>query len=135
MNQYFYTLAKRAADIANHYTDGDPIKANWIYAQWAHETGNFTSAMCNQYHNLGGLTQTTPNDTPQPDGDFWYMQFENFEDYAYYFGRYLHYYAENGIYDSVTLDDYVRALKEGGYFGDSYENYLAGCKHYYAEFA
>lgn len=128
MNEYFYALAKRAAEIA-----GETIQPEWIYCQWAHETGNFTSDMCTEYHNLGGLTQTEPNDTPQPDGDYYYMQFDSFEDYAEYFGKYLRYYRENGIYEAQDLDGYVKALKDGGYFGDSLENYLAGTHAVYEE--
>lgn len=126
MSQYFYELAKISAEIA-----GPPIKAEWIYSQWSHETAGFTSELCNDYHNLGGLCQATPNDTPQPDGDLFYMKFKNFIDYAEYFGKYLKLYAEDGIYESETLDDYVAALKRGGYFGDTLENYLAGCHAVY----
>lgn len=121
MNAYFYELAKRSAEIA-----GEPIKAEWIYSQWAHETGEFASELCMQYHNLGGLCQTTPNDLPQPDGALWYMEFHSFESYAEYFGRYLRLYAPDGIYNCCNLEDYVVALKRGGYFGDTLENYLAG---------
>ena len=130
MNQYFFDLAKRAAEIA-----GEPIKPEWIYCQFAHETANFTSDLCVEYKNLGGLCQTQPNDTPQPDGDLYYMQFDSFEAYADYFGRYLRLYREDGIYESQSLADYVAALKHGGYFGDSLENYLFGTHAVYiAEF-
>jgi Mannosyl-glycoprotein endo-beta-N-acetylglucosaminidase len=128
MNDYFYQLAINAAAKA-----GSPIKPEWIYAQFAHETGEFTSDMCIQYHNLGGLTQTTENDTPQPDGAYWYMQFGSFEEYADYFGRYLTFYREDGLFDSQNIEDYVTALKRGKYFGDSLENYLAGVKRVMTE--
>lgn len=128
MSDYFYKLAQLAADIA-----GEPIKPEWIYCQWQHETGGFDSALAKEYHNLGGLTQSEPNDTPQPDGDYYYMQFGSFEDYARYFGKYLTLYEENGIYNSQTIDDYIIALKAGGYFGDSLENYLSSVKKIYAE--
>ncbi|HWR41833.1 hypothetical protein [Sporomusa sp.] len=61
------------------------------------------------------------------------MQFDSYEDYAEYFGKYLKYYEENGIYNSTCIDDYIVALKNGGYFGDSLENYLASVKQIYAE--
>lgn len=125
MNNFFWKLAKRAAEIA-----GDPIKPEWVYAQWAHETNNFTSTLCEKYRNLGGLTQTTPNDIPQPDGELWYMKFDTYEDYADYFGHYLRYYEADGIYEAQNIDEYVKALKNGGYFGDTYENYVAGCKNF-----
>lgn len=123
LNEYFYGLAQRAAELA-----GAPIRPEWIYSQWVHETGNFTSDLCVNYHNLGGLTQTEPNDTPQPDGNCYYMQFDSYEAYADYFGRYLRYYVEDGIYDSQNLYDYLAALKHGGYFGDDLDAYYADCQ-------
>lgn len=128
MNNFFWKLAKRAADVANE--NGGNIKPEWIYSQWAHETANFTSVLCGKYYNLGGLCQFEPNDTPQPDGDQYYMQFGSYEDYADYFGRYLRKYEEDGIFEAQNIDEYVAALKHGGYFGDSLENYLAGCKDF-----
>jgi len=74
------------------------------------------------------LTQTEPNELPQPDGEFYYRKFDTAEDYAEYFGKYLRYYEEDGIYDAQNIDEYVAALKHGQYFGDSYENYVANCK-------
>lgn len=131
MDNYFYGLAERAAAVAiERELTVDP---RWIYCQWAHETGNFSSDLSDQYHNLGGLTQSEPNDTPQPDGANYYMQFGSYEDYADYFGEYLTYYKENGIYEAQTLEDYVTCLKNGGYFGDSLENYLSDCQRIYSE--
>ena len=135
MNEYFWQLALRAAQVAAENGLGN-IDSRWIYSQWAHETNNFTSAMCVDYKNLGGLTQTEPNDTPQPDGDYYYMQFGNYEDYADYFGRYLRYFIDGGINQASTLEEYITALKNspsGAYFGDSLGNYLAGCEGFYAE--
>lgn len=126
VNEYFYNLAERAAALA-----GELIDPKWIYCQWFHETGGFASELSDTYYNLGGLTQVTPNDTPQPDGTCYYMQFTSYEDYAEYFGKYLRYYEENGIYNAGCLEDYVRALKDGGYFGDTLENYINGCMAVY----
>jgi hypothetical protein len=131
MDKYFYDLAKQAAAIANEGF-GDIIKPEWIYCQWCHETGGFDSKLAIEYHNLGGLTQVTPNDTPQPDGDYYYKQFDSYEAYAEYFGKYLRYYEEDGLYDATCIDDYIVALKHGGYFGDTLENYLSSVKGIYA---
>jgi len=128
MNQYYFDLAKKSAEIA-----GDPVKAEYIFCQWKHETGDFSSALCLDYNNLGGITTTTPNDLPQPDGELWYRKFDTPEDYADFFGRYLKLYAEDGMYEITCLEDYVKALKHGGYFGDSLENYLANTERIYAE--
>jgi hypothetical protein len=126
VNEYYWNLAQRSGKLAN-------INPRFIYCQWVHETGNFTSELCTKYHNLGGLTQTEPNDLPQPDGSLWYMEFANAEMYAEYFGRYLRYYEENGIYNATTIMQYAQALKNGGYFGDSVENYVSGMESAYAE--
>ena len=125
---YFYELAKQAAEYAKE-RDAYNINPKWIYSQWHHETGGFESELQASNHNLGGLTQSEPNDTPQPDGDMYYMNFDTFEDYAKYFGHYLGYYKENGIDQAENLYDYVAALKDGGYFGDSFDNYYNGCEY------
>lgn len=138
VNPYFFELAKVSAELANEGRD-NIIKPEWIYAQWVHESTNidedsrfcgqpFMSGMALEYNNLAGLTQEAPNSTPQPDGQYFYMQFKNYKAYAEYFGRYLRYYAIDGLYDATSIDDYVAALKHGGYFGDSLETYLARCK-------
>ena len=126
INERYWELAQQAANISG-------LPAEWIYAQFAHETGNFTSVLCTQYNNLGGLTQTEPNDLPQPDGNCYYMQFNSPEDYADYFGRYLRLYREDGIYSAETIPEYAAALYRGGYFGDSVENYVAGMEAAYKE--
>jgi hypothetical protein len=129
IDEYFFELAQESADIANASGNGDNnIKAEWIYCQWYHESAGFLSDLADANKNLGGLCQTQPNDTPQPDGDQYYMNFPSFKRYAEYFGWYLSQYREDGIYEAQSLDEYVAALKHGGYFGDSYENYIAGCK-------
>ena len=124
----YFALAEHAAKMANGFDSQgrNAIHPAYIYAQWAHETGGFASDLCLQYNNLAGLTQESPNSTPQPDGNMYYMQFDSPEEFATYFGRYLRYYAENGIYGVQTVDDYVYALHDGGYFGDDVGNYLAG---------
>jgi len=128
VNEYVFCLAERAAEIA-----GTPIKAEWIYCQWAHETGQFTSELMQSNHNLGGLCQVEKNDSSQPDGDQYYIHFPSYEACAEYFGYYLRNYREDGIYGAETLADYVRALKHGGYFGDTMENYLAGTNMVFEE--
>ena len=128
VNSYFYGLAKMAKSFAAERGVTN-VSAKWIYSQWYHETGGFTSELQASNHNLGGLTQTTPNDSPQPDGNCYYMEFDTFEDYARYFGHYLGYYKEDGIDGATTLYEYLVALKHGGYFGDSLDNYYGNCKY------
>jgi hypothetical protein len=129
INDYFYELAKAAAEAAasKGITNIDP---EWIYAQWVHESDNFTSQLAVENKNLGGLTQTTPNDSPQPDGAYWYTIFDSYEYYADYFGRYLRYFLDSNIDQATTLEEYITSLKNspsGAYFGDSLENYITDC--------
>ena len=126
INELYLEAAKESARIANDGYDNNPIDYKILYSQWSHETNGFTSSLCVEYNNLGGVTQTSVNDTPQPDGTCYYMQFESVEEYAEYFGRYLRLYEENGIYDAFSIEEYAAALKDGGYFGDTLENYVAG---------
>ena len=124
LNELYWEAAKESARISG-------LNAEFIYSQWVHETNGFASDLCVQYNNLGGVTQTSVNNTPQPDGQYYYMQFESVEEYAEYFGRYLRLYEENGIYDATDIESYAAALKDGGYFGDTLENYVAGMTRAY----
>lgn len=135
MNDYFYGLAQRASQAAadKGVTNIDP---RWIYSQWIHESDNFTSALAIDNHNLGGVTQSEPNDTPQPDGGNYYINFASYEDYADYFGHYLYGFIDGGVDKATTLEEYITALKNspsGEYFGDSLENYLSDTQRIYNE--
>ena len=133
INQYFYDLAIRSANVA-HDRGMTNIDPNWIYAQWVHESTDFTSELATDNHNLGGVTQTKPNDTPQPDGKQFYINFNSYEAYADYFGKYLHGFIDGGVDVATTLTEYVTALKNspsGEYFGDSLDNYLTDCQRIY----
>ena len=123
LNDYFWKLAQRSAEIST-------LPAEWIYCQWAHETAGFTSELCVDYHNLGGITTANPNEVElelgQPDGSLWYKVFTSYEAYAEYFGNYLTLYEEDGIYEATNIQEYAEALKHGKYFGDTVENYVNG---------
>ena len=118
----YLDCAKIASDISG-------VDQEILFAQWSHETAGFTSELCVTYNNLGGLTQEKKNDLPQPDGRYYYMKFDSPEDYATYFGKYLGYYPG----DKSTIEKYATVLKEGGYFGDTLENYIAGMTAAYNE--
>ena len=130
LREYYYDLAKRSAEISG-------LCAEWIYSQWSHETGDFSSELCRDYNNFGGITTAHPNELElslgQPDGSLWYKAFASPEDYAEYFGKYLTYYVEDGIYNATNIQEYAEALKHGGYFGDSVENYVNGMTSVYNE--
>ena len=126
INERYWELAQQAANISG-------LPAEWIYAQLVHETAGFTSELCIDHNNLGGITQEEPNDLPQPDGELWYRHFNTPEDYADYFGRYLRLYREDGIYEAATIPEYAAALHRGEYFGDTVDNYAAGMLAAYKE--
>jgi hypothetical protein len=131
VNEYFYGIAQIAAQSAAENKGLTNIDPRWVYCQFAHETGRFTSDLQASNHNLGGLTQTTPNSTPQPDGNCYYINFDSFEDYGIYLGKYLAGFVDGGIDQATNLEEYITALKNspsGAYFGDSLENYINGCQ-------
>ena len=137
MNEYFYALAKRAAESAatKGITNVDP---RWIYAQWEHESDGFTSRLFLENKNSGGLTQEEDNgeENHQPDGGYWYKIFDTYEEYADFFGRYLRYFKDSGVDQATTMIEYITALKEspsGAYFGDSLDNYIVNCEYRYNE--
>ena len=140
MNEQFLDIAKLTADTA-HEAGLTNIDYRWIYSQFAHETGEFTSRLCTEDCNLGGLTTDNPTEYElanmgQPDGTMWYKHFDCYEDYARYFGKYLRGYIDGGIDTASTLEDYIHALKyspSGAYFGDDYESYLSDCERIYQE--
>ena len=104
-------------------------KAELLYAQFAHETGNFTSELCREYNNLAGVTQVEPNDLPQPDGQFYYMKFDDLSHWARYFGKFIRLF--DGAVEAQTIEEYATALKNEGYYGDTLDNYIEGMKSAY----
>ncbi|MEE1362852.1 MAG: glucosaminidase domain-containing protein [Selenomonadaceae bacterium] len=107
--------------------DGYNIPAEWIYSQWAHESGNFESQLAKENNNIGGLTQSTPNgeENKQPDGDNYYRVYNNLQDYAKsYVNDFIKRY--DGMKGLNSMEEFVYALKNNGYFGDDPANYLAG---------
>lgn len=105
---------------------GENLSPSLIYAQLAHETGDFTSELATQHHNYGGVTQSSPNGLAQPDGSNYYMDFDSDEDFVNYMAGYLYKYKEDGLFNAFDVRSYASALKHGGYFGDDVENYVAG---------
>lgn len=102
------------------------LDPRFIYAQMWHETGNFTSELANKYHNYGGVTQQEPNLLMQPDGSMYYKSFNSDEDYVNYMAYYYSLYEVDGLFKAQNIQEYAEALKRGGYFGDTVENYVSG---------
>lgn len=113
------------------------IPADWIYAQWAHETGGFTSRLSKEDHNYGGITTTTNaggmEQPESPNSGVYYKHFDSDEEFADYFGNYLKLYRENGVFEAQSIDEYAAALKNGGYFAADLNEYINGMKRFSTE--
>ena len=123
----YMDLAEIAAQEFQNKT-GRYLDPNLIWAQWYHETGGFTSELFRTGNNLGSFTTTEDmgDDWRQPDGDLWYKPFSSREEGARFAGAYLANYVENGIADATDPVSYAQALKNGGYYGASVEEYASG---------
>ena len=131
----YFELAQHAADVANADLGTNNIDPHWIYAQWQHESANFTSRMATENNNFGGVTQVEPNgeENRMTNSNLYAMMFDSPEDYADYFGHYLAKYAENGIGEASNVDEYLASLQNGGYFtsdDNSGNHYYSGVHSY-----
>ncbi len=87
-----------------------------IYAQWAHETGNFSNRGARSLNNLAGIR--LPGSTE-------YRSFSSLSDFGnYYTGLIQRRYP--GAVGAQSIEQYAGALKSGGYFEDSLKNYTRG---------
>ena len=118
MQNHMWRLAQYASRIAKQNYNFD-IPPHLIYKQWAHESGANFDANKDLYpvHNYGGLTQTEPNELPQPESNStnFYRKFNNDRDYANaYINDFIKHYSKlNGV---TNEDDYARILHDYGYF-------------------
>ena len=105
---------------------GRTLHPSWIWAQLAHETGNFTSRLAVEDHNYGGIKAYGDAKTAgiSPEGDY-YRHFDSDEEFAQYAASNYNAYAEDGIYDARTIGEFAAALKHGGYFGATLESYTS----------
>lgn len=92
------------------------VAPSTIYAQWAHETGNFTNRGARSLNNLAGIR--LPGSTE-------YRSFSSLSDFGnYYTGliqrRYPH------AVGAKSVEQFAGALKSGGYFEDKLSNYTHG---------
>jgi len=61
----FESLAKKAGEALS-------LPWQWVYAQWGHETGGFSSQLMQEDNNLAGITTMS--------GD--YASYESFDDFT-----------------------------------------------------
>jgi phage tail tape measure protein, TP901 family, core region len=101
-------------DLAQRVSEQTGIPADFVWAQWYHESGNFSSDLAVNSNNWGGLKGE--------DGD--YLSFNSPEEFADYFAKYIVKYA--GITDASTIEEYARILKDQHYYEASLGNYTKG---------
>lgn len=100
----------------------------YIQAQAKHETGNFTSRIYLQNHNLFGMRFPSSRDTTAIDNRDNYAYYNNDEDSVKDLVKWLEYTGVDKNPAPKTLTAYVAALKRRGYFEDSIKNYMNGLK-------
>jgi hypothetical protein len=118
-------LSSEAARVANQISGVTGIPAALLYGQFAHETGQFTNRGATQLNNLAGIELPGGGD---------YRKFASLDDFAQYYERLIESPRYRGALSAKTPEDFAAALKAGGYYEDTYENYAAGIRRYAPEY-
>lgn len=104
------------------------IPADLIFAQWQHETGNFTNRGARELNNYAGIN--VPGGKGQD-----YRKFDSPDDFAAYYAKLL----RNDYPDALkatSADQLAAALKNGklgAYYSDSQSNYAAGINRFLSQ--
>ena len=116
--------ADQARALARQVGGNLGVDPSIIYAQFAHETGNFTNRGAKSLNNLAGIENA--------DGS--YKSFASTSDFAnYYTGLIQRKYS--GALGATSTDAYASALKQGGYFADTLSNYEHGMRSFQGSYA
>lgn len=115
--------------LANWASEKCKVDPKFIFGQWYHESGAFTSQLAVENYNFGGMTQSEPTGDPadkQPprDGNNYYMHFANPEEWAEYYAWYIN--RCPGVAGSNSVENFAQALKDNGYYGASISEYING---------
>ncbi len=101
-------LASQARQLAQAVSARTGVNANYIWSQWAHETGNFTHL--GAANNLAGINIPGGNGTQ-------YRSFASLNDFGDYYAKLI---GPGGRYSGVggarSADDFASALKSSGYY-------------------
>lgn len=123
-NSGILSMKIRAKAEAERVSQATGIPADILLAQWEHETGNFTNRGAKELNNLAGVN--VPGGKGQD-----YRKFKSLDDFGDY---YIHLMRPNGLYPGAakarTPEDFAAALKAGGYFSDSTNNYAKGIRNF-----
>jgi uncharacterized FlgJ-related protein len=106
----------------------DPITAQFVFSQAAHETGNFTSPLFFSNNNCFGMKPPTTYVVAIGE-KFGYADYNSIEDSAKSMSMWL---KSHGLASGLqTVDQYVNSLANQNYFEAPVSEYLAGVKHFY----
>jgi hypothetical protein len=121
-------MADKARQMAKTVSGSTGIPADLIYAQWAHETGNFTNRGARELNNLAGI---------RIPGTTTYRSFGSPDEFAAYFTHLLESkrYAGRGINDARTPEQYAHILKAGSYYEGKESEYVAGMHRFQPQYA
>lgn len=107
--------ADHARELAKRVSSQTGIPADWIFAQWAHETDFFRSRAFREQNNLAGMREGMQ-----------YRTFGSMDESAQYFAKLLSSPRYSSAHDANSMEAYALALKRGGYYEDTYANYSRG---------
>lgn len=92
-------------DLAKRCSDKCGIPADWIWAQWAMESGHFSSYQSVNYNNYGGVKDNSTGT---------WKVFSSPEEYADYFAWFITQWNDPPTTGAKTMYEYCRALQEPG---------------------
>ncbi len=120
--------ADLARQLAKQVSMKTGIPADFIFAQWAHETGGFSSRAATHLNNWGGIKNSS---------GIGYRNFSDPQAFAQFYGNLLmsKRYQGAGVGGAQSTDEFAAALKRGGYYEDSYSSYAAGLRRHDPEYA
>ena len=117
-------MAERASKISG-------IPADWIWAQWANESGeNFDAGVAGSgLHNYAGLT-VTPDMPGEQDGSMRWGKWNSDEEFADYFGKYITKWDDPASTSAKTMYEYVNNIQNQS-DGSAYCTDPPGTEQYY----
>jgi flagellum-specific peptidoglycan hydrolase FlgJ len=101
------------------------IPAKLIYAQWAEETGGFSSSVFKNKNNAGGIN--VPGGTGKD-----YKSYTSLADFAKDYGNQItsSRYTSKGIMSASDPTSFAHSLKQGGYYTGDESDYATGMNRY-----
>lgn len=121
----YQLLAQQAAAVIG-------VPWEWVYAQWQHETANFSDYWFLKDNNFGNIKGLSSDPRTGANG---FLSFSTPEEGASYYAQYVSKYYP-GANAATTADEYLNNLYSGGYFtvDDNANNaYFAAVNNYIAQ--